>query len=214
MTCSECRDQYHLGKQCSHIAESTFKTMGKDKRKKWVCRKCRKCKSQSSFSDTDSEFISQDGSSSISAHLDAVNKKLDLLHHLKKSVDRLSDLPTNIEDLLLMRPTVEALKETVGGVQDSITFFSKKYDSILALVNSKDNEVKLLRSEVSSLQSTLSEQALAIEQLQSNLNDKEQESRQSNMEIHGIPCSPNEDICGVVKAIAVKLDIPARLPRY
>lgn len=208
MKCSECFSQYHLGQRCSHIAESTFKTMGKPKRKIWVCGQCRETKKQLSFIDTDSELVSQDDSGALSAQLVAVNKKLDLLYNLKESVDRLSELPTNVEGLLSMKPTVEALKETVGAVQASITFLSEQYDAILTRVSSNDNEVKLLRSEVSSLQTTVSEQALAIQQLQSSLNDKEQDTRQSNMEIHGILCSPHEDLFAVLKDLSVKLNIP------
>lgn len=204
MSCTDCRRSYHLG-GCSGIADKTFTTMGPVKREKWRCRACR------SGNPTSGVDIVEDAASGDRSELQAqivvIGQKLDLLLSLKGSVDKLSMLPMKVDDLMSLRPAVESMRETVNSMQTSVQFFSDQYDSLMALVASNEKEIKSLRAEVGVLKETVSAQALSLQGLQSDLNDLEQYGRRQNMEIHGLPYSPTENLEVALQDMAVKLGI-------
>lgn len=75
-------------------------------------------------------------------------------------------------------------------------------------VSSNECEFNLLGSEVTSAQSTVSEQTLVIQQLHSDLNKQELDNCQSNIEIYGIPSGLNKDFGVILMYLSVKLDLP------
>lgn len=204
MKCCSCNHVYHLD-ACSGIADRTFRSMGTGKREKWVCRTCRLRESRLSVSE---EAASASQEDTVSAQLAAISQKLELLHTLKANVDRLCDLPAKVDDLLLLKPSVDAMKVTIASLQESV----RKCESMMKLVQQNDQEVKLLRSEVGALQATVSNQTSMIEQLQTNLNSTEQYSRRCNMEIHGIPITDDEDVKAVIEDLAERLNIGRHHP--
>lgn len=204
--CSSCNHAYHL-EACSGIAERTFRSMGSAKRDKWICRTCRTRDSRLGAGGAEEASLSAD-EGAVTAQLAQINAKLELLHTLKVNVDRLSDLPAKVDDLLSLRPSLDAMKETIKGLQESI----KKCESMMQLVAENDKEVKLLRSEVGVLQTTVKDQTTLIEQLQTNINSTEQYSRRCNMEIHGIPTANDENLKTTMNDLATKLDIHCHNP--
>lgn len=206
ISCSSCNHAYHL-EACSGISERTFRSMGSAKRDKWICRTCRSRDSRLSVGGADEAASSAD-EGAVTAQLSQINAKLELLHTLKINVDRLCELPAKVDDLLSLRPSVDALKETVKCLQESIT----KCEAMMQLVTENDKEIKLLRSEVGVLQTTVKDQTTLIEQLQTNINSTEQYSRRCNMEIHGIPYTNDEDLSITMDDLATKLDIRCHDP--
>lgn len=205
MKCCECNLGYHLG-GCAGIADNTFTTMGVVKRGKW---KCRTCRSTSHASSTDGAVGgSQLDQSALLTEVTEISKKLELLFSLKASVDQLLQLPAKVDGLLSLKPTVQSMKDTVDAMQESVQFFSDKYDSLLALVTSHEKEVKALRVEVEVLQSTVNEQAQSVLRLQGDLNDMEQYGRKANLEIHGLPYSPGERLECTLQELAKELNVP------
>lgn len=204
--CFSCKHAYHLD-ACSGIADRTFRSMGGAKREKWICRTCRNRESRSVIGTT-GEAVLPPEDDAVSAHLAQINVKLELLHSLKANVDRLCELPAKVDDLLSLRPSVDAMKETIKGLQESVG----KCESMMQLVTANDKEVKLLRSEVEVLQTTVTDQTAIIEQLQANVNSSEQYSRRCNMEIHGIPCANGEDLSVTMADLAVKLGLATHTP--
>lgn len=201
MKCSSCNHAYHLD-ACSGISERTFKSMGNAKREIWNCRTCRNRDSRLSVSTPDESIIpAVEGS--VSALLVDINKKLELLQLLKVNVDRLCDLPAKVDDLLSLKPSVVAMKQTIEELQESV----KKCESVMQLVAANERDIKLLRSEVGVLQATVSEQTSMIEHLQNNANSTEQYSRRCNMEIHGVPFTKDEDLKVTLDDLATKLSI-------
>lgn len=201
MTCASCKHVYHLD-ACSGIAERTFKSMGASKRDKWICRTCRSRENRLSTGSV-SEDTPSDGGNAVAAQLAEINSKLELLHSLKANVDRLCDLPAKVDDLLSLKPSVAEMKETIKGLQESV----KKYEVLMQTVTENEKEVKLLRSEVSALQATMSDQTAVIAQLQSNINTNEQYSRRCNLEIHGVPCTRGENLKETLVDLAQKVEI-------
>lgn len=64
-----------------------------------------------------------------------------------------------------------------------------------------------LQSDVVSLQSTVSEQAVVIDHLKSDINEMEQYSRLPNLEIHGQPRRDGERLLEFLLNLAGKLDV-------
>lgn len=210
LKCSDCGFPYHLGQACSGISESTFKSMSAANKEKWRCRTCRTGDARSGASA--SGHCEHDDASGFGAQLAAVNQKLNHLVSLKASVDTLLQLPAKVDHLLALKPTVDKLSETISEVKESIGFFSAKYDSLLSSVTSNEQTIRGLQSEVSSLKVNVSDQASQIQRLQLEMNDAEQYTRLPNMEIHGLPCFPNENLEKSVHDIAQKLGLSAFQP--
>lgn len=201
MRCLSCSHVYHLD-ACSGISDRTFRSMGSAKREKWSCRTCRNRESGLCVGAVGEAVASPDGDM-VSLQLAVISQKLTLLHSLKANMDRLCDLPSKVDDLLLLKPSVDAMKETIKCLQES----ASKCEYVMELVKQNDQEVKLLRSEVGALQATVSSQNTIIEQLQSNINSTEQYSRRCNLEIHGIPYMSCEDLSVTIKGLDEKLNI-------
>ncbi|XP_040062936.1 uncharacterized protein LOC115330505 [Ixodes scapularis] len=210
MTCSVCKHNYHLGKRCSGIAESTFTAMSPDKKEKWRCKVCRSKNNRADLDgvDASSDSISSCESTTLAAQILTVNEKLDSLLSLKASVNLLLELPAKKNELLLLKPTIDLMKVTVEEVQTSISFLGTKYDSLLATVSAHATDMNELRTEVASLKDTVCEQAHTIQSLQTELNDADQRGRQHSMEIHGMTVKPDEALPSILAGLADKLGIP------
>lgn len=76
-----------------------------------------------------------------------------MLSSLKDNVDVRLQLPTKVDELLLLKPSVEKLKEkeTVKSAEGSFTFFPEREDSLLALIPAHRREVKSLQPDVVAL---------------------------------------------------------------
>ncbi|CAN7985824.1 unnamed protein product, partial [Ixodes hexagonus] len=209
MTCAVCDHNYHLGKTCSGIADSTFTAMSPDKKEKWRCKVCRSKSNRADLegADVSSDAISSCESTTLAAQILAINEKLDPLLSLKASVNSLLELPGKVNELLLLKPSIDLMKVTVEEVQTSISSLGKKYDSLLATVSAHATGMNELRTEVVALKDTVSEQAHTIQSLQTELNDADQRGRQHIMEIHGMNVIPNEALPSILAGLADKLEI-------
>lgn len=202
MTCAECRHPYHLGQNCAGICNSTFTTMGAAKREKWRCRTCRSIEPRGNPS-----VSSQEDASGVLLQLSNLNEKIDMLMSIKGSMESLANLPGKVDELMALKPAVERLQNVVGEVQAAIEFLSSKYDTVLQTVSENAKMIKELQVETAALRATASEQSLTITQLRAEANDVEQYSRLSNMEISGLPLTPNENLLERVGELAGNLGL-------
>ncbi|KAG0425563.1 hypothetical protein HPB47_027277 [Ixodes persulcatus] len=141
------------------------------------------------------------------AQLSMVHQKLDLLLSLKETVESLKELHPKVDSLLSLRQTVDTMRDTIATMQESLTFFSSEYDILVKATASQDKAIKELQSETITLRSTVLEQAREIQKLKADQNDTDQASRLCNMEIHGIPFSPRENLVDLMTGLAGKLNI-------
>ncbi|XP_042142145.1 uncharacterized protein LOC121833113 [Ixodes scapularis] len=208
MSRAECRTSYHLGNLCSGVAESTFDAMGVGKREVWRCRVCRQ---RHSGNESRSEASSsQCASPAGTEHLRSLEAKLECLTLLKANVDTLLDLPTQMNQLLTLKPVVESLKSAVTEVQKDVDFLSARYDSLLFTATTNSTATTELRKETTLLRSVVTEQSQTIEHLKEELNDT---SCLSNLEIHGLPHAPSENLVSVVGELAGKQGLENFQPR-
>lgn len=199
MTCSECNASLHVSKKCSGIADTTFVSMGTAKRETWKCKRCqspRGAKSRNSASESESE------PSGIKASEASVT-----LAQIKESVDALLPLHAKVDSLLALKPTMEELltmKNTIKEMENAVEHFSKQYDVLIEKVKAAEKVEK----EMKRLTTTVAEQDKRIQELQSSMNELEQYSRRSNMEVHGLAASKGENLRTALSDLASKLEIP------
>ncbi|KAG0445738.1 hypothetical protein HPB47_014165, partial [Ixodes persulcatus] len=77
--------------------------------------------------------------------LSEVNEKLDRLLSWKDTVDNLQDLHPKIDSLLSMKLTVDTMRTAMTEMQESLTFVSSQYDSLINSVKTQEKEVKELQ---------------------------------------------------------------------
>lgn len=188
--------------------------MSLEKKEKWRCRACRS-KGNNSTPDganESSDVISQSDSPTLTGQIFEINRKLDSLLSLKTSVDLLMELPGKVNEILLLKPSIELMKASVEEVQTSITFLAQKYDSLLEATSVHEKEIKGIHSEMEALRLTVSEQANTIQALQSEINETEQQSRLSTMEIQGMQVASGEALAPILVGLADKLGLKGHLP--
>lgn len=187
MKCSSCACLYHLGPECSGISESTFSSMG-TKREKWRCRQCR------------SGPLSQPETETMSAQIGAINDRLKILESIKEHVESIASLHGKLDELLTLKPEIEIVKTAVTDLSD-------KYDSLLAESKARDNVISELTAQMKTLENHISSQDAVIDRLHVELNESEQYNRAVNLEIHGLPVSPHEDLLKEMTDWAIKLKL-------
>lgn len=134
-------------------------------------------------------------------------QKLDILLAWKDTVDSLHELHPKVDALLLMKQEVDRMRDFVNTMQESFSFVSSQYDSSMTSIKSQATIIKGLQAETWSLQSIVSEQACDILQLKTNQNNIEQSNRLSNLEMHGIPFSPQHSIMDLLAGLAQQVSI-------
>lgn len=196
MSCTECRQSFHLGKSCSGIAENTFQAMGPAKRDAWKCRSCRASVSEGNASATSTDS----GDLSVAQELVTLREQLQAI---KDTLANLLPLPEKVDELLALKPKIDevlALKQSVATLDSSVQTLSARTAASEALS-------KKLEEQVTELTTVLSLQSKEISRLRAQLNDSEQYSRQSNLELHGLPFTPGENLRVVLSDLAQKLDV-------
>lgn len=204
MVCCECGSSYHLG-SCAGIKESTYTTMGAQKRAKWRCRTCRSADSASArasvYEESEDDTPSDD-------QFSVFNAKLDLLLSMKATVDKLVTLPAKVDELLTLKPAVQILQETIQKIQVTVDDLSTKYHSVLVKATENEKNVCEIQAHLTEVVATVKEQECTIQQLRGDVNYLEQRSRSTNLEIHGLPHNKGEKLELVVAELAVKLHLP------
>ncbi|KAH9364766.1 hypothetical protein HPB48_019441 [Haemaphysalis longicornis] len=135
-----------------------------------------------------------------------------MLETIKTQVQSISSFELKLDNLLTLKPEVEKLKEVVGGFQLSLDALSKKYDSLVCDAKVRDTAVDALTERVASLEGCVSSRASIILRQQSDRNDTQQYSGSSNLEIHGLPTSPDENLGVFLSDLSQKLKIPSFSP--
>ncbi|XP_077511930.1 uncharacterized protein LOC144122431 [Amblyomma americanum] len=173
--------------------------MGPGKREKWRCRVCRGESLPVKPNDKPTEEPSD-----VFKKVAALEEKLMVVSELKISIDSLLALRAQLDKLVM---TIQGLQMTVTEVQTSVEFFASKYDTLLATCNDAVQATKTLEQKVAFLEGTIDEQASMIDRIQWELNESEQYSRLSNLEISGLPVQPQEDLRAEVAQMAETLEV-------
>lgn len=208
LTCAECRSGYHLGKSCSGVADSTFLAMGQAKRDTWKCKSCRSSLAEgNTVATAQPESDINVDSCSVAQELTALRQQLESIN---KTIVGLLPLQGKVDALLAIRNKIDEvlnLKQVVTDLQNSVQFMSSAYDSLLAQNTARDAEKRVLEEKVASLATTVSHQSGEIGQLRAELNNADQYSRLSNLELHGLSVTKGENLKAELTDLASKLEL-------
>ncbi|BES97958.1 conserved hypothetical protein [Nesidiocoris tenuis] len=178
-SCMRCKASFHP--QCTRIKTlENYRKMRLEAREKWECDKCKEG-SPSSLGGASSE--SSDAEEDANRRTRASGGG-EFNSEINRKLDQLLGLPGEIRDL-----------------KTSMNYMSAQFDSFVEDMSSLKTSVKGILKENAELKDT-------VKELQQKVDLLEQNSRNANVEIHGVPETNNEDCSKIVKAAsnALKVD--------
>lgn len=95
------------------------------------------------------------------------------------------------------------IKAEISTLHNSLQFISDNYDRITKKVDNLETKIKLLDS----VKSDFSDMKRVVSSLESDLNNKEQWARRSNIEIIGVPETKNENLLNIITKISCAANI-------
>lgn len=102
------------------------------------------------------------------------------------------------------------LKQTVHEMECSIQNMSLKFDEAMQRLDSQEKDIKFLKKRVEKIENEAGPKVLT--EVQEAVNDLEWRSRRLNLEFHGLPVTPNEDLLLKINELATVLDVPQLAP--
>ncbi|CAG9134605.1 unnamed protein product [Plutella xylostella] len=94
---------------------------------------------------------------------------------------------------------LQNINQQIGSFHDSMTFFNQHFEDLKANLEEKSTHIKVLQEENLNLKNTVND-------LSSRLCLVEQQMRESNIEINGIPEKNSENLSSIVNKIAKSVD--------
>lgn len=226
MTCSLCKDIYDLN--CANISTQRFNTFDKDKKEKWVCPGCRNKErkrdntntpvhsrsgtqdmsdTRENLSSPDVDNITQRKKShqSQSSSISALSLDESLLSCIRSEIQ--ASVQKSLNQAIMESPLMKELqyiKEELNSLKDlknGMEFLSREYDSINEKVINSEEKIKSLSRENNNL-------CTRVEELSNRLILLEQHSRETNIEVNGVPESKSENLMTVARKICNIISVP------
>lgn len=104
--------------------------------------------------------------------------------------------------------SLPALVAKVSDMEKSLQFMSGKFDEFEQRIIGQDTEIKALRTRVTELEEKDMVNTTVQSELQRQVNDLEFRSRRLNLEVHGVPVVPGENLLSSLDQIADTLRVP------
>ncbi|KAH9372815.1 hypothetical protein HPB48_018259 [Haemaphysalis longicornis] len=99
-----------------------------------------------------------------------------------------------LDALLSLKTELSKLATTVRDMEESVSFLSKRYDTVLGELKSTQEKAVSREAELQSVKEMVQTQAHQLEQILREQNEAEQYSREANMEIHGLTMGVKENL--------------------
>ncbi|CAG9137990.1 unnamed protein product [Plutella xylostella] len=106
-------------------------------------------------------------------------------------------IKSSIKELVMAE--LQNINQQIGSFHESMTFFNQHFEDLKANLEEKSTHIKVLQEENLNLKSTVND-------LTSRLCLVEQQMRESNIEINGIPEKNSENLSTIVNKIAKSVD--------
>ncbi|KAH9379180.1 hypothetical protein HPB48_011829 [Haemaphysalis longicornis] len=101
---------------------------------------------------------------------------------------------TQLDALVLLKTELSKLATTVREMEQSVSFLSSRYDTMLGELRSTQEKAATREAEMQSLKEIVQTPAQQLEQILREQNEAEKYSRKANMEIHGLKMGVNENL--------------------
>lgn len=230
LICSLCKEAFDL--DCANVSIQRFNLMDKERKTQWNCSNCRKKeKNTNNYNDapavikpddnkkydhTDRSEIEHNCESAVNItqrKKTPVNKENTTMSILEPHILNLikAEIKSTIELSLkssidaILSKEFKAMKAELAALNDiktSMEFFSSEYDRMKTeLIDSKEKINDLTKQN-----STLHRK---LDDLSNRINIMEQHSRETNIEINGIPENKSENLETIVNQIFNTISVPA-----
>lgn len=140
---TECSFGFHFGKAWVGVTENYMNGKGAGERDCWRCRKCR----------SDHRAPTKDVSLTAFDSFTELRSKIETLLPLKAAI---SSLSLKVDQLLLLKTTVDVLEKSVQSFESSMDFYTKQSDDVIASAVAREVTIKALETDVYTLHSTVS----------------------------------------------------------
>lgn len=216
--CSNCKNNYHAA--CMLLGDKKKPNQKSfDLKKDWVCPECLNSRPRQTINDntpvrvaissgTMDKVTTKRGASSATSPPECHNiMTSDLYDQICSIVSAESDkLYSKIKLTIteVISTEIQPLKAEVAAFKESLTFLNQQYDTLNKRIDNIEADLKTMdasRTEVGNMKSCL-------DKLDADINNKEQWSRRSNIEIYGIPEKKGENLIKILETIAGKIDFP------
>lgn len=127
---------------------------------------------------------------------------------VEKTENQLAEITRKLNVLMSIGAKVDALlsiKETVDKIELSVQHMSDQYDEILVEMKKQNQDIKKLGERVERLENSGTQRE--VEALKGEVNELQQYSRRQNLEVHGFPCLPNENLWHKLKEVSDQLGV-------
>lgn len=215
LICHTCKRKYDI--ICANISEKQFRSMTPERKLLWNCQQCH---SRQPKGDSTNSPISRSGSILVDHtqhaddnHLNVTKRKKgvspplsmpgcsyipdDQMQQLIKELS--SSVETKIKELVTEE--LKNIKTQLCEFQSSLSFFNIQFEEMRSSLNEKDALIRKLQNDNENLQSTFKDYANRLCLIEQNL-------RQSNLEINGVPEHRTENIITAVYQLAKTVGEP------
>lgn len=225
LVCSACTSKYDL--LCANIGIKKFTSMGQEQRLNWKCVECHSKLPKYDNTNTplrqptqSTQQGSSDGSYPDDSKSDTGNVTLRARQQGQQS-QTLSDCRYVTEDSLrrilveelshmiegkinkLVTVQLKSINERISEFSESIAYFNKQYDEMKAELNEKSTTILGLQRDNESLKSSVNDLSLRLRLAEQNM-------REANLEINGIPEHKSENLPTVIAQIAATVGCDVR----
>lgn len=167
---------------CAGFSEKNFRKLSKESRSRWKCVTCKTSREPAdSESENDFEVTVRNMLKSLSINVDKIDKKLETIE--SQHSEQLRDLKKSVE------------------------FCCSKVDEFNLVVEKVQREQKVLDKLQGDLKRENVELKTRVVVLETRVEDMQQYSRSDNVEIVGVPLTPNEDIFFLLEQLAVAIEV-------
>lgn len=146
--------------------------------KDWKCKDCKQTSYTSSKLSTDSTVLAKDF-------------LIRLIENLKQEISQ----------------EFKSVKTDMGELTASVQFLSEKFDASAKIMTEIKQEITDLKRENKKLREESKSLGKRVCELEERVRNMEQYSRKNNIEISGIPTTPNEDVKTIVKDVGTALGL-------
>lgn len=232
LECAICKMKYDIN--CANIPPNrfySFYAQDPDRKRNWKCPEC--CSKQPKLGNTNTPIHSAVRRNSRDAEVSdeqsrtsdnvTIRSKRDC-GRSRSPLDSTPEKDTRTDDYvtetklrsILQQELKGALKSTMGELvaaeiknmseqirelKDSMAFFNTRYEDLKSILEERNTLVEILKSDNDKLKSTVSD-------LTNRLHLVEQNMRDSNIEINGIPEHKQENLTKVIEQLAKTIDAP------
>lgn len=126
----------------------------------------------------------------------------------REGADSELDIKVALASILKKLDSLPELTKKVEEMEQSVKHMSMKFDEFEKQASRQDSEIKALKKRLAELERKDDMNQVVQAQLQQDVNELEYRSRKLNLEIHGLPVAPDENLLSILNGIATKLQVP------